>query len=523
MDNDNNLHLNPKDLLRNNQGDSIQARLDSVNRRLARPAFLQDITSSRLPSQAASDSSISPGEAPPNARSFLKDRPGPSASSPLAKPLHLSDDEDIDRHDFLHKSWSIESAILEHDFKSPDRDIGPIELHRFRQLKQDFLNAWQHVPELRPNMSGASEKFSTFDHEHTDLVLAVDFNFYGNRMVTASSDHRLKVWDKRDENWVLIDSWRAHDAEVVDVKWNGPFTGSIIGSIGEDGHFRLWEEDVLQAPMSTRRFQKIQSFRSETKIPYCSLDFKNLQMETYVALITRDGYLSILEPSDHDNLASEWTHLLQKYVCPTPSRQEETGFRVSWHKEKVPCWTAVEAGLDRKSLGVAVAAMNNVKVYRTDKERKWYEAAQLTGATGVIRDIAWANGAMRGYDVIATASKDGAVRIYKLSTLPDQSAGATEHAGNSSSPGVSSSRPTKAAMSGIGAGLAGSSASKDSLRDQDKAAPGRVRHVVKKVAEMTAHGGSVWRVAFSQLGTTSFRVSKDQANTNRRSACFYWG
>jgi len=49
-------------------------------------------------------------------------------------------------------------------------------------------------------------------------VLAADYNFYGTRLVTASSDHRLKVWDKkRDTTWELVDSWRAHDAEITDV------------------------------------------------------------------------------------------------------------------------------------------------------------------------------------------------------------------------------------------------------------------------------------------------------------------
>lgn len=59
--------------------------------------------------------------------------------------------------------------------------------------------------------------FHRFNHGHQDLVLAVDYNFYGTRMVTASSDHRLKVWDRKDEGWILTDAWKAHDAEVTDV------------------------------------------------------------------------------------------------------------------------------------------------------------------------------------------------------------------------------------------------------------------------------------------------------------------
>jgi nucleoporin SEH1 len=505
MDNDNNnlLNLNSLDALSNR--DSIQERLDSVNRRLARPAFLQDISTSRLPSQAASDSSISPGEIPIYARSFLRDRIGPITSSPLARAVDVQGDDDLDVEppDIPHHPVSIESAILELDFKNRDCPHD-IELNCLTDLRNNFVKAWQSFERFHTKMQSA-DKFSTFEHRHHDLVLAVDFNFYGNRMVTASSDHRLKVWDKREENWILIDTWRAHDAEVVDVKWNGPFTGSIIGSIGEDGQFKLWEEDVLQAPDSGRRFQRILSLRSETRIPFCSLDFKNLHMETYVSLITRDGYLSVLEPVDHDNLGGEWNPRMQRYVCTTPLRQEETGFRVAWHKEKVPCWTAVEAGLDHQALGLAVAAMNTVKVYRTDKERKWYLAAELTGARGVIRDVAWANGSMRGYDVIATASKDGAVRIYDVSTPQDQASASTAESSpamdaSNTPPAGALGRPQRSAMSGIGAGLAGSSGSREIIRDQDKAAPGRVKHVVKRVAELTAHGGSVWRVAFSQLG-----------------------
>jgi nucleoporin SEH1 len=66
----------------------------------------------------------------------------------------------------------------------------------------------------------SERNFQSFSHEHKDLVLAVDFNYFGTRMVTASSDHRLKVWDKKDDAWTLVESWRAHDAEIVDVSTN---------------------------------------------------------------------------------------------------------------------------------------------------------------------------------------------------------------------------------------------------------------------------------------------------------------
>lgn len=60
--------------------------------------------------------------------------------------------------------------------------------------------------------------FGTFNHGHHDIVQAIHYNFYGNRMLTASSDHHLKVWNKKGEkDWELVDTWRGHDAEIMDV------------------------------------------------------------------------------------------------------------------------------------------------------------------------------------------------------------------------------------------------------------------------------------------------------------------
>ncbi|KAH0551377.1 hypothetical protein GP486_007408 [Trichoglossum hirsutum] len=58
--------------------------------------------------------------------------------------------------------------------------------------------------------------YQLFNHRHEDLVREVDFNLYGTRLVTASSDQRIKVYNKEKESgkWKLCDTWRAHDAEV---------------------------------------------------------------------------------------------------------------------------------------------------------------------------------------------------------------------------------------------------------------------------------------------------------------------
>ncbi|KAF9694038.1 hypothetical protein EKO04_007894 [Ascochyta lentis] len=461
------------------RSDTVQL-LDAVTRRLARPAFLSSITPSRLPSQAASDASLSP------TRDEARLHSGPH------------------RHSHLNLAITVEDALEQADLVAPliqepcaDGSSPSVDKRILQHLEQDFVGARHAYAKM-----AAERNFTTFSHGHQDLVLAVDFNYFGTRMVTASSDHRLKVWDKKDDSWSLVESWKAHDAEITDAKWNGPFMGEVVGSIGEDGRCKLWQEDATEVPLSGNRFKLIANLVSTGHAPFMSLDFKNIMQETWLALITRDGRLTVYEPSDQSSL-NEWTILAERSVSEDnpPDRQDEVGFKVVFHKEKLPCWTAIMAGLDRKSLSLAVAAMKDVLVFRTDKAKRFFQVAKLEGARQIIRDLAWANGSMRGHDILATASKDGAIRIYELSTPSSAKiATAGPSAAATFTPAESPrTDPRRNAPSGIGAGLAGASKGTEMPRESEQY-PGRITQLAKLTDELTNHHGAVWRVAFSQMG-----------------------
>ncbi len=274
--------------------------------------------------------------------------------------------------------------------------------------------------------------------------------------------------------------------------------GEIIGSVGEDGKFKVWEEDVGENPHSGRRFKMIYSHFSPTRVPFMSLDFKYIYAETYVALATRDGYLMVCEPVDQDDL-TDWHFPFANYIRATPSRQDEASFRVAFHGETLPCWAAMEAGLDRKALSLAVAAMDTVKVFRTDKERQFYQVAELTGARDIIRDVAWANGSMRGFDIIAAAGKDGITRVYELTTVKPASAGGDFMSSLNEIPSSPRGRGARQQPSALGAELAGASRSIPPFPEED-ARPGRIKHQAKMVAELNHGHGAVWRINFSMLG-----------------------
>ncbi|CAG8122066.1 unnamed protein product [Penicillium salamii] len=339
--------------------------------------------------------------------------------------------------------------------------------------------------------------FADFDAGHRDLVTVTRFNFYGNRIVTASSDHRMKVWDLKDGQWQLIDTWRAHDAEIRDATWNGPFTGQHIGSVGEDMKLKIWQEDVTQPPNSGRRFRSIFRMTAPQRHPFVSLDFRNIDLESWLAVITRDGYLMIMEPVSPDSLA-DWQAVDQFRVCTAPERGEETSFKVQFHQDPTDITHTLLPDTDRKSLSLIVAAMDTVKIYRTDANRRFYHAIELNGHSGLVRDISWANGSVRGYDLVASGGKDGLVRIFEVYTAP---AGQAFHNnGRKAERRIQPQSPSLRSTSQSGIGSALASRVPDSANDRQASGDAQFRHSFKQVACIDSKHLDVWQVQFSFSG-----------------------
>lgn len=88
-----------------------------------------------------------------------------------------------------------------------------------------------------------------FDTSHEDIIHDIAYDFYGKRLVTCSSDQRLKVWDfvERDDAavWELNDSWKAHDSSILKAIWAHPEYGQVIASCSLDRLVKIWEEQPI--------------------------------------------------------------------------------------------------------------------------------------------------------------------------------------------------------------------------------------------------------------------------------------
>lgn len=384
-------------------------------------------------------------------------------------------------------------------------------------------------------------------HGHQDLVQAVAFNSYGDRCATGSVDGKIRVFNRfKDGIWRLCDTWTAHGGEILEVigifltaalcpfanqtvssqlQWLPPTVyPNLIASLGIEGRFKLWAEDPSAAP--GRRFgnrskdnAKAAFDHRSPRAPYRSFSLKHNEetRQTHLALLAADGRLTVYENDMSENL-SDWSQMDDFAVCDKPARGEETSFRVRFDPNPDPCYTALRAGMPTDTLGLVVAAMNTVKVYRTrdvvihaygvpSTKKEFYEAATMPGHRSLVRDVAWAPGNFKGYDIIASACMDGYVRVARLDTVYDSADGRTWASGDLVKSGSRLDGSGRAAgagtggsqtqhPSGISQGVHHPTADGERRRNQT----GHIPHNVLILSNLENNRSPMWRVGFDDDG-----------------------
>lgn len=80
---------------------------------------------------------------------------------------------------------------------------------------------------------------------HQDRVTSASFNFQGDRIVTASDDKTIRVWDSSGK---LLTVLRGHQRAVNMVSFNPK--GDLILSASSDGTARLWKYETLEETLT---------------------------------------------------------------------------------------------------------------------------------------------------------------------------------------------------------------------------------------------------------------------------------
>jgi nucleoporin SEH1 len=218
-------------------------------------------------------------------------------------------------------------------------------------------------------------------------------------------------------------------------KWFHPTTGTHLASCGSDRLLRIFTHDPSAAPLSGRSFPPTAQITSKTSAPFVSLDIHTTSnIYTHLAAIDRSGLLTVFVPDTPDRF-NEWKVLAKwPVVSPPPGNGEETSFKVRWDPNLESLAYTASLTDHRHTLRLLVTAMDSIKVYHAlplsaaggatgegivgaaSATTHFHLVASLTPFPGVlIRDAAWASFNVRGVDLLATASRNGAVSIIEMS------------------------------------------------------------------------------------------------------------
>ncbi|KAI9139772.1 WD40-repeat-containing domain protein [Paraphysoderma sedebokerense] len=256
-------------------------------------------------------------------------------------------------------------------------------------------------------------RYASFATKHEDLIHDISYDYYGKRIVTASSDQKLKVWDFNDDsgNWELNDSWKAHEGSILKVSWAHPEYGQVIASCSFDRSVRIWEEQDHEPKGSGKRWiERARLVDSRESIQ--DIEFAPNHLGFKLATCSTDGMVRIYEAMDVVNLA-HWT-LMEEFEV-TQTTKETGNFCLSWCPSRFhPPMLVIGCGGRDSNARDATVKENTAKIFRVDQHNKWQPFEILEGHTDAVHDVSWAPNVGKTYQLIATASKDKHVRIYKI-------------------------------------------------------------------------------------------------------------
>ncbi|CED82409.1 Nuclear pore complex component (sc Seh1) [Phaffia rhodozyma] len=298
---------------------------------------------------------------------------------------------------------------------------------------------------------------SVLPSTHTDLITTAAYDWFGKRLVTASSDQQIKVWSKAaDASWNLEEEWKAHDAPIARVAWSHPEHGSLIASCSFDRTVRIFEENSDELKSSNNKRWSMVAKLSEARGSVRDLAFGPSELGLRLATISSDSYLRLYSPALPS--VEDWYPLFNVHL-PSLTSSQPTGSSPSVHNPS-------EGGISRtktnndKSLGLSVStaaggeAVGGGRCLSWCKE-KWWGMILAVGegtegeikiislphpspaqhlltltppssqtpsapSSKTITSLSWAPSCGRDHHLIASGSRDGIVRIWKVTPTEDE-------------------------------------------------------------------------------------------------------
>ncbi len=251
----------------------------------------------------------------------------------------------------------------------------------------------------------------SFDPGHGATVHDVQFDYYGKRVATASSDRLVKIFEVVGNEQRLVADLQGHEGPVWQVSWAHPKFGNLLASCSFDQRVLVWKE------VSEGNWQVLyQSPAGLHDASINSVTFAPQEVGLVLAAASSDGSISVLT---YDAQTGQWT------TEKIPNAHSLGCLAVSWAPAFQPGATVQPsaAPLQPTKTLVSCGCDNVLKVWSFSQAHgKWMQqGADLAGHANWVRDVAWAPNMGMPKSTIASASEDGRVLIWSQSPGSQQS------------------------------------------------------------------------------------------------------
>eukprot|EP01087_Luapelamoeba_hula_P011115 TRINITY_DN2993_c4_g1_i1.p1 TRINITY_DN2993_c4_g1~~TRINITY_DN2993_c4_g1_i1.p1 ORF type:complete len:362 (-),score=31.79 TRINITY_DN2993_c4_g1_i1:118-1089(-) len=233
--------------------------------------------------------------------------------------------------------------------------------------------------------------------EHTDMLHAVQPDYYGKRIATASSDRTVKVFESASgDSWKHTADLKGHEGPVWDVTWAHPKFGVLLASCGYDRKVIVWKE------LSPNTWDKLFVYNGH-ELSVNSVSFAPHEFGLMLACASSDSSCSVIT-------CAEGTWDVQKFQA------HQIGVNaVSWAPALPPASLLSATAITQPAVKrfASAGCDNLVKIWKfSTAENQWKCDDTLKGHKDWVRDVAWCPSIGLTSSVVASCSQDGTVIIW---------------------------------------------------------------------------------------------------------------
>jgi len=257
---------------------------------------------------------------------------------------------------------------------------------------------------LAHSLPGVMEQVSEIESNHADLIHDVAYDFYGKRIATCGSDHKISIFDQEEGGqYKLSGEIKVHSGSIWRVGWAHPEYGQVLASCSFDHTAKIWEEQEGATADGFKSQWVERATMSDSKKSVTGIAFAPRHLGLRLATCDEDGQIRIYEAMDVMNLSS-WSQLedfkLTKGNCKC----------LSWNPARGSNMLAIGCG--------TASGTNNLQLWELGSSKHWAPVLEDLGSLGcTVHDVAFAPTMGRTYYLLAAACSDKKVRIWKITSL----------------------------------------------------------------------------------------------------------